>query len=207
MGRVLDELNDILSLIGPGSANTVSQPYSEWYNELTDGVSTVPRGLAQSATGLAAATGVLRMAHFTSPKSFTSSQVRLFTGTTAAGATPTLCRAGLYTIAADGAGTLVASFANDTTLFAAANTLYTKSWTTPYALVKGTRYAVGVLVVTGATAPTLTCCAFSSAQIGSEFGLAPRLGSSLAGQADLPASFTLASTTALGARLYAALAT
>src|SRR5690348_10707358 len=51
---------------------------------------------------------------------------------TAAGATPTLVRFGLWTVAANGDLTLVASTANDTTLLASTFTAYTKALSVAY---------------------------------------------------------------------------
>lgn len=166
------------------------------------GQESCPRGLA--STSVTATSGVVTMAHFTARKNELSTQVRVSTTATAAGATPTLCRIGLFTWDTDAqgvrTGTLVAATANDTTLFAAANTAYTRSWSTPYQMQPGSRYAVGVLVVTGAAAPTLSAQATVSA---AEAALAPRLNSSLTGQSDLPATFTNAAITTLANRLYA----
>lgn len=131
----------------------------------------------------------LRLAHFTARDSVASTQVRVLSGATAAGATPTLARLALYridTLLGILTYTLVASTANDTALFAAANTTYTKSWSSAVAVAAGQRYAFGVLVVTGATAPTLIGRSFLSTD---EATVVPRLSGVLAAQADLPATF------------------
>lgn len=147
-----------------------------------------------STTSITATSQLLRLTMFTARKTQTTTQVRVASGATAAGATPTIGRVGLYlfgTVAGVDTWTLVASTVNDTALFAAASTAYTKSWSTPYVEYSGSRYALGVLVVTGATAPTLA----GSVGIASEFGLAPRMGGSVAAQANLPATI-VASTVA-----------
>ena len=64
----------------------------------------------------------------------------------------TLCRFGLYTMNAAGAGNLVARTANDTTCFNASNTIFTRTldatggYVSSYSLVAGQRYAVSVAV-------------------------------------------------------------
>lgn len=143
-------------------------------------------------------TGTLRLTYFTARKTETTTQIRVWTATTAAGATPTICRVGLYSIATNGNGTLVASIANDTSLFAAASTPYTRSWSVSYAKVAGQLYAMGILVVTAATAPTLMGSAPSQAASNEMFNQTPRKSAALASQTDLPGSFTNAS---LGASL------
>ena len=100
----------------------------------------------------------LRLSFFTALKTETVTQVRCATGSTAAGATPTLVRMGVYSVAgADSQGdlTLLTATASDTSLLAAANTAYTAPLTTPLSKVAGQRYAVGLLVVTAAATPTL----------------------------------------------------
>lgn len=150
--------------------------------------------------GVLSASGEPRFAFFTARRSFTSTQVRMYAGSTAAGATPTLARMGLWAISGDTA-TLVASTANDTSLFSVAFASNTRSWSSSYALVAGARYAVGAIVVTGATAPTIGGGSISYAV---EAGLAPCLTGYLTGQTDLPASFSVSGLTVTTQRPYAA---
>jgi hypothetical protein len=154
---------------------------------LTTGESTMHRRVATS-TVVAAATGVFLATFFTAKKTETTTQVRMKTGGTAAAATPTLVRIGLYTVDGAGAGTLVASTVSDTALFAGTFTAYTKSWAVAYAKVAGQRYAHGVITVSGAATPTF----IGSAGQGDNT-TAPRLHGTLTGQTDLPGSFTDAS--------------
>ncbi|GAA0494815.1 hypothetical protein Ade02nite_19680 [Paractinoplanes deccanensis] len=185
------------SLFGGASSQTGT-------NLLTVGEETIARDMAISG-GMITNTQVLRLTHFTARKSESTTQVRMISGGTAAAATPTLVRMGLYLVDGNGDGTLVASTANDTSLFAATNTAYTRSWTAPYAKVAGQRYALGVLVVTAATAPQLVGNSIAGVGAAAEPSVAPRLSGSLAGQADLPASFTAASLAATGQRFYGVL--
>lgn len=169
---------------------------------LDSGDEIMPRTFGMvSTTGITATSQLLRLSMFNARKSQTSTQVRVATGATAAGATPTLCRIGLYllgTVNQVATFSLVASTANDTALFAAASTAYTKSWSASVAEQAGSRYALGVLVVTGATAPTLGGMLGTA----SEMGLSPRMCGSIAAQADLPASFAATAVADNTGRLY-----
>jgi hypothetical protein len=99
----------------------------------------------------------LRLVYFTAKRTETTTQVRVISGQTAAAATPTLCRIGLYLIDLNTQnGDLVAATANDTSLFATASTAYTRSWSSPYGKIAGQRYAMGVLVMTSVAAPSLS---------------------------------------------------
>lgn len=163
------------------------------------GEETMPRELMTTGTG-PSASGQLRLTYFTAQKTEVTTQVRIYTSGTAAGATPTLCRIGLYVVNPDNSITLVASTANDTTLFAATNTAYTKSWSTPYTKVAGQRYAIGVLVVTAATLPNF---AGQGVQQSLESTTAPYLATSVNSLSDLPASAS--SFSASAARPYFAI--
>lgn len=172
-------------------------------NPLTSGEETMSRDICAS-NAVASATQSLRLTYFTSRRSQTTTQVRVCTGSTAAAATPTLCRIGLYSIDTAGAGTLVASVATDTTLFAAASTAYTRSWSSSYTSVVGQRYALGLLVVTSVAAPTFAGAVIAGGLI-TETGIDPRTTASLGSQTDLPSSFTNASLTTSLNRYYGAI--
>jgi hypothetical protein len=167
-------------------------------NPLTVGHESVNRSqLASYSTALTLTTQVLRLTYFSARKTETTTQVRVMTGTVAAGATPTLCRIGLYAVDDSGNATLVASTSNDTTLFAATATVYTRNWSTPYAMVDGQRYALAWLVVTAATAPSVAGVSFAgTAQIRAEMAMSPRINGAIASQSDLPSTFTAAAVSA-----------
>lgn len=155
-----------------------------------------------SSTGLSTASGSLRMAFFTAGRTETISQIRVISGGTAAGATPTLIRIGVYQV--DDATqnlTLVASTPNDTALLAATNTVYTKSLSVPFVKYKGTRYAVGLVIVTAAATPTLVG---NNGAPASEAFVAPHMAAYSA-QTDLPATITDASLTSGASIIYFAL--
>ena len=102
----------------------------------------------------------------------------------------TLCRMGLYTYTDAGTATLVARTASDTTLFAATNTVYTRSLDTTggypatYTLTAGVRYGAGYIGV-GTTQPQVTGRNVNSVTA----GLSPRLSGSSGTVSDLPTSF------------------
>ena len=70
--------------------------------------------------------------------------------------------------------------------------------------MKGQRYAVGLLVVTGATAPTVVSVN-TPAAASAELGIAPRLTGVVTGQTDVPASIAAASVADALGPFYAAL--
>lgn len=156
-----------------------------------------PRHLA--ASGLTFNSQTLRLGFFNCRRTISVSSVSVDTNTTAAAATPTLCRIGIYRWEADSSITLVGSTANDTTLFAAASTTYTKALSATTTLVGGTRYGVGVLVVTGAAAPTLSGIAIGAAVS----QRAPKNTAQVNTQADLPSTVVAGSLAAGSGAAYA----
>lgn len=113
-------------------------------------------------------------------------------GTPAAGMT--LCRMGLYTFnESTGALTLVAQTASDTTLFAAANTIYTRSFSTAggypasFALTAGTTYAAAIVQLGATTAPGVVGTSVAQSILAA---LSPPLALMTTGNTDLPTSAT-----------------
>lgn len=178
--------------------NVLDRSTDYWETQaLTSGESTIPRLLADNVASLAMTSQLLRLAFHTAKKTETITQVRVMTGTTAAGATPSLVRIGVYTVDTAGDLTLVASTANDTALLAGANTVYTKALSASFTKSAGQRYAFGLLVVTAAAAPTIVGALIPGS---TEGGVAPRLNANVAAQADLPATVaagSLAGTTGI----------
>lgn len=152
-------------------------------NQVDSGQEVFSRELLTSVTVAAATSQQLRLNYFVARKSETTTQVKVYSGGTAAAATPSLVRFGLYSVAANGDLTLVASIANDTTIFAGASTAYTRSWSVAYAMVAGQRYALGVLVVSAAAMPTYTGTTVTSP---TEQAISPMFCGVIGGQADLP---------------------
>lgn len=175
----------------------------ELLDALAVGQSTIPRSSVTSY--LTPSSGQVRLAYFTSRKSETVSTLRIASGATAAGATPTLVRLGLYVENADRSVSLLGSTANDTTLLRTAATVYSKPLSSSVALVRGTRYAIGLLIVSTAALPTLA--GMGSTVPATEHDLAPRLtGVSPAGLTDLPATIAAGSIGSSGNRMYAVVA-
>ena len=168
-------------------------------NALVTGEEIFARQLATN-NNLGMTSGVMRLTYFTCRKAQSATQVRVAVGGTAAAATPTLIRFGLYTVDGSGNGTLVAATPNDTSLLNGVSTNYTKALSAPYTMVAGQRYAFAGLVVSGVTVPALCGLAMN---IGSDPNQPPRLSAALTGQTDLPASFTDASLNTTGSSIYA----
>lgn len=167
----------------------------------------MPRWLAGANNVGLLTSGTVRLTYLNPRTPLLSGNVRLLGGAQAAAATPTLVRAGLYSIAANGDGTLVASTANDTSLFSVASTRYTKAWSSPIQLMAGAQYAVAQLCVTAATAPNLVGCFFANDAGTSrpETLLSPVMAAQLTGQTDLPASFSFGSLLPTGSLIYSVL--
>lgn len=168
---------------------------------LNPGQETVPRLNVISNVGQGSQQ--LRLSYFSARRSETINNLRLATGTTAAAATPTLVRLGIYQD--DGAGnlTLLGSTVNDTTLLAAASTSYTKALSAGVALSAAGRYAVGFLIVTAAALPTLA--GVSAALPSAEWGQSPRLSGVVTAQSDLPSTVAVGSISNAGSVIYTAL--
>ncbi len=169
-----------------------------------DGVESMPRGEI-TAQNAAFTTARVQFIYFTPVATKTCAQMILYSGTTAAAATPTLVRAGFYTVAGNGDITLVCAIASDTTLFAAPNTEYTRAFSTggglpaSYQFAKGTRYAAAQIVINtgspgsfpGNTQPPFVLTA-----------RAPKMTGHLGSQTDLPASVVSASIAQTTVRFY-----
>lgn len=162
--------------------------------------------VACGAGTLTTATQTMRLSYFVPRFSFLATKLGVCTAGTAA-ATVTLIRCGLYTVAANGDITLVASGTNDTSGNGATNTEYTQAITGPssitsYQLRAGVRYAFAYLFV-GTTAPVLVAPAAINAglngtQAGPSFCLAGTVGS----QSDLPATTANGSITIAAQPIY-----
>ncbi|GAA4824362.1 right-handed parallel beta-helix repeat-containing protein [Streptomyces ziwulingensis] len=165
-----------------------------------DGQETIPRWAANNSASIAMSSGTLRLGYFTARRTATVTALRINSGSTAAGATPTLVRAGLYSVDSAGALTLMSAITSDTTLLAAALTTYSRTLAAPQQVVAGQRYAIGVMVVTGATAPTLTGCLAATA---GENSISPQLCSVITGQSDLPSSLAAGALSTTQSLIYA----
>jgi hypothetical protein len=157
-------------------------------DELTTGESTLVRRMVTSSA-VPTTNNTMRLTYFTARKTETVTQLRTISGSTAqVGAT--LCRVGIYSVDGSGNLTLVGSIANDTTLWLAASTAYTRSLSESFTKTRGQRYAVAVLVVGSSTAPTTLG---QLSMVTSEAVVAPRLSGFVASQTDLPATVSVGS--------------
>lgn len=168
---------------------------------LLSGEAVFARRLTNSAA-VGTGNGNLRLSYFTAHKTESIGTVRTVSGGTAAVGT-TLARIGIYEEASNGDLTLVGATANDTNLWIAQNTVYTKSLSASFTKKLGTRYAVGTLVVGTSTAPTLCGLAYL---VAAELAETPRLAGILLSQTDLPSSITAGSLGGTANQAYAALA-
>lgn len=166
---------------------------------LNSGISSLPRWGITTSTSVVS--GRLALSYFQVARGLTVSQIRTFTAATAA-ATPTLCRVGIYSVAANGDLTLAASIANDTTIWNAVTSTFTRSLTASLALAPGATYAFGQLYV-GTTVPTWPCASMAAIDP-AETAISPRVTGSLTGQTDLPGSITAGSVGTLGSYYYLA---
>jgi hypothetical protein len=159
--------------------------------QLESGEETVPRHFG-GATSTTMTSQTLRLAYFTARKSELISNVRIFSAGTAAGATPSLIRVGIWTADLDGALlALVGSTASDTALLAGTFTAYTKALSASFTKVAGQRYAAGLLVVTAAAAPTIPTLGANIA--GTEAKIRPVISGQVTAQADLPSTLVAGS--------------
>ncbi|MFI9824416.1 right-handed parallel beta-helix repeat-containing protein [Streptomyces sp. NPDC052013] len=165
-----------------------------------DGQETLPRWAAVHSTNITMSSGVLRLAYFTAKRSGTVTALRINSGSTVAGATPSLVRMGLYAVDSAGALTLMSATSSDTNLFGVALTSYSRSLAAPQQLIAGQRYAIGVIVVTSAAAPTIVGALTATA---AENAVSPQLCASLTGQSDLPASLAAGAVAATQSLIYA----
>jgi hypothetical protein len=166
-----------------GTPGTWVSPAALTYamNFLTSGEEVMPRRWVNSEEQLVADT--LHLMYFQARKTEAINNIFTTSGNASSGAT--LARAGVYSINTSTlAGTLVASTANDVTLWSGGFTPYTPPLTSTFNKVQGNVYAIGYLW-RGATPPYVEACAVRYASA----GFAPRIMGELGGQTDLPGSF------------------
>jgi hypothetical protein len=148
------------------------------------------RGLGSATVNISS--GQMLVTAFTPAANIDVSQITMASSILASGVT--FARMGLYELSGDGlnTGTLLARTANDTTLFTAAGTLYTRSFDTTggypasLTLVAGTRYGIAHVMLASTMGSRVTYLTVQS-------GIAsttPYLGTSLNSQTDLPTTAT-----------------
>lgn len=169
------------------------KPGGDWAGNRLTPAETAPRNILYGTTGVSwGVSGAIRFSYFTPQATTAVTKAITITGSTAAAATPTLCRIGLWSVAANGDLTLVASTANDTSLWSSTFTEYATNLSATYTLIGGQRYATGGLVVSATTVPNIM--GFSSISgAATTFARDPRVAGTITGQSDLPASITAGS--------------
>jgi hypothetical protein len=179
----LDQEHFITPITVGGVVTATNTPSTDIYNgnAITNGEEIMQRHDVIGANQLNAS-GTLHLSYFTARKTETAANIRMLSDATVATGV-TLARMGVYSVDELGDLTLVASTANDATLFDSAYTPYQRAFTTSFTKTKGQRYAVGVLVV-GDVMPSVTgiTCA------GADAALDPRICGIVTGQTDLPAT-------------------
>lgn len=135
--------------------------------------------------------GVIVFTYYEALQDLLIANLAAATSNAAAAATPTMCRLGQYSVdPSTGNLTLLAATTNDTAMFAAIGTEYTKALDVPVSEVKGTVYARAILVISGAAMPTIMAQVALGGQ--DSFNRAtnrrPHRSSILVGQTDLPSS-------------------
>jgi hypothetical protein len=155
---------------------------------LTNGEGSIDR--KAPLTGVAYGTsGNMLLTYRRAIKTETITKLSMACGT-AAGATPSLIKFAVYSVNENtGDLTLVASTANDTTIFASANTGYEVNLSSSWSKTAGTLYAYGLLLISSQTLPTVIGHAhLASTGVNNILALPPRVTGLVSGQTDLPSS-------------------
>lgn len=156
------------------------------FKGLTKGDATMDRSTGGSVTNIIASR--LTLSYFTAKRSYTATKVMAVVNG-AAGATPTLCRFGIYSFPVDDDnGVLVAATANDTAMFSVSGVIQ-PNFTVPVDIVAGGRYAVGLLVVTAAAVPSVLGAGNTTGVLNGKANGNPAVCSFRSGESDLPSSF------------------
>lgn len=200
-GAVEDDFETTLSVDEPTADRTVVIPDASGTVALVDRVlkrfdisteftDVAPRYDNRSATFTS---GTVYWTFFTPLFTDTVSSVSVASaGTATVGAT--LIKSGIYSFN-ETTATLLASTANDTTIFGTRNTVYTRALDTNVTLEAGVRYGFAVMVV--ATSPGTGFLAFGYPPAALN-ALPPIMRGYLDGQSDLPASATPLTNTSNG---------
>lgn len=176
--------------------------------QIGTGQGTLPRWLPYANTAVMASTQNAAFQHIRAVRTQTINSIRTFTATTAAGATPTVCKVGLYSMAANGDITRIGISANTTSLWATANTAYTTALLAGAPVVAGQDYMVAMLIVTAAAFPTHVGIVQLSTATGFHTGYIneyPQFAGFATGQTDLATSYLAANIDAAFTRNFYAL--
>lgn len=189
---------------GTATVPTVSEVVTdldlvEMFHLLTTGQETIPGARAlNSSNTIGMTSGSSRLTYFTARKSGAYTSIKLFSGSTVSSGL-TIARAAIHSVASNGDTTVLASTTNDTTLFAATNTAYTKSLSATVNLVRGNRYAFELLEL-GTPGNKPGMAAFSgtggSSTLGAHTIDEPRVAALINGQTDIGTGYTAAAIAA-----------
>lgn len=145
---------------------------------------------------LAPTSGQVWLLGFTARKRKTVTSMTIGSGAVAAGATPTLCRFGVYDVDEGDNLSNLNAVANDTSLLASVGTGYTRNLAQAKEFVPGNRYAAAFIIVTAAALPNIiagSATGVSTTMSNAQNVLAPFVMARVAAQADLAASYSAAS--------------
>lgn len=198
---------------GPAGAQGPAGPHDGTQNEygynLNTGCGTTPWRTGTAASLVT--TGLLQLAYFRAPKSFTANTVKFGLNVIASGGTITISRLGIWSVDPT-TGALLAllgSTANDIALFtagASSSVPKSKALQAGVALTADTWYAVGLLFVGTGTAPQIQFM-LGGGGAGNNMPMSslPRLCGSVASQTDLPGPVAAGSVGAANVALWAEL--
>jgi hypothetical protein len=155
---------------------------------LTNGEASIDRKAPLTGVAYGTSSNML-LTYRKSIKTETITKLSMACGT-AAGATPTLIKFGVYSVnETTGDLTLVASTASDTSVFSTANTGYELNLSSSWSKTAGTLYAYALLLVSSQTLPTIIGHAhLASTGVNNILALPPRVTGLVSGQTDLPSS-------------------
>jgi len=159
----------------------VQSPPTDYFSgqALAVGESALPR--INCGTGITLVSGTIHLSFWQAVKTEPVNTLFTTTAGTAAAATPTLCRIGIYSVDANSNLTLIGACANDTTIWNTTFARFNRANTTPFLKVQGQRYAHAVIIVTAVAAPVMR--GYNGSIVDSN--QLPFLGGQLAGQTDL----------------------
>lgn len=155
-------------------------------------------------THIALVSGTLFLTYFRAPKTQPVNNIKYYSGGTAAGATPSLVKYALFTVATNGDITRVGLTANDTSIFVAANAANSRAVPEVPIVTKGQMLATGLLLVTAAALPTVLA-QLAVGATSAAMSVAPRMCAQVTAQADIAASYAAGSIANSGSRLFAEL--
>lgn len=183
--ELADPTTQVGAALGAGFAPAVAA------DQLAAGEATLSR-VYGTGSGVPLTASQVKLTYFTAQRSESITRLRLDTAGTAAGATPTLAKMGVYSVDAAGNLTLVAATASDTSLFGTAFASYSRSLASgaTWQKIAGQRYAFAALVVTAAATPSIVGTNSSS---GAMQFIAPIVAGAVSAQSDLPATVLAAS--------------